>query len=285
VGEMPPITDPYGFDPFAQHPFYAGMNRSLVQRALACLDASRPTGERVRIVDLASGTGAVTQLIMDELERLGRPATVLGIEPASEALEIARERLQGQAVQFIHGDADQLTHIIPDVDLACLCNAIHLIPDTPDVVHKIASALTPDGYFACNTTFFTGAQTPEGERFAHRWIRQAFGWLRRRHPDLHPARRGQVAPLARLSADEYVELLETQGLHVLDQRLELAMLPLQAVRDIGRYRLFIAGALPGIPIPIGAEALAWAADEAAQELDVTEVPRLWLQLLAQRHAS
>jgi len=279
------MTDPYGFDPFAQHPFYAGINHSLVHRAIACLDAARPTGERVRIVDLASGTGAVTQLIMDEVERRGRPATVLGIEPSHEALQLARERLQGRAVQFIHGDADQLTHIVPDVDLVCLCNAIHLIPDTPDAVHKIMSTLSPGGYFACNTTFFTDAQTPEGERFAHRWIRQACGWLRRRHPDLRPTHRGQVSPLAWLSADEYVDLLEAQGLQVLDQRLELANLPLQAVRDIGRYRLFIAGALPGIPIPIGAEALAWAADEAARELDVTEVPRLWLQLLAQRRTS
>jgi hypothetical protein len=57
------------------------------------------------------------------------------------------------------------------------------------------------------------------------------------------------------------------------------------VQDIGRYRLFIAGALPGVPIPIGAEALVWAAGEAARELDVTEVARLWLQLMAQRRAN
>ena len=267
MGEMPPTSDPYGFDPFAQHPFYAEINRSLVQRAIARLDASQPTSKLIRIVDLASGTGAVTQLILDELERLGRPETVLGIEPADEALELARERLQGQAVQFIQGDADQLAHSVTDVNLVCLCNAIHLIPDKPAALHKIMSALAPGGYFACNTTFFTGAQTPEGERFAHRWIRQAVGWLRGHHPDLHPTHRGQVASLTWLSADEYVGLLETQGLQVLDQRLELAMLPLQAVRDIGRYRLFIARALPGIPIPIGAEALAWAMGEAARELD------------------
>jgi hypothetical protein len=65
----------------------------------------------------------------------------------------------------------------------------------------------------------------------------------------------------------------------------LALLPLRAVQDIGRYQLFIAGALPGIPIPIGAEALEWAAAEAARELDITQVPRIWLQLLAQRRAS
>jgi hypothetical protein len=188
-------------------------------------------------------------------------------------------------VQFIQGDADQLTHIVTGVNLVCLCNAIHLIPDKPDAIHKIMSALAPDGYFACNTSFFTGAQTPEGERFAHRWIGQAFGWLRRHHPDLHPNHRGQVASLTWLSAVEYVELLETQGLQVLDQTLELVNLPLQAVQDIGRYWLFIARALPGVPIPIGAVALAWAAGEAARELELTEAPRLWLQLLVQGRAN
>jgi ubiquinone/menaquinone biosynthesis C-methylase UbiE len=284
-GETPPGTDMYSFDPFAQHPFYARVNYSLVQRAIARLDAARPQGKPVRVVDLASGTGAVTQLILDELEQLGRAATVIGIEPATEALEIARERLQGRAVQFVQGDADQLARVVTDADAVFLCNALHLIPDKPDVVRKITSVLAPDGFFACNSTFFTGAQTPESERFAHRWIRRAFGWLRQHHPDLHATHRGEVAALAWLSADEYVTLLEAQGLQIVERTLEQVLMPLSAVQDIGRYRLFIAGALPGIPVPLGAEALAWAAAEAARELDVTAVPRIWLQLLAQRQVN
>jgi hypothetical protein len=122
-------------------------------------------------------------------------------------------------------------------------------------------------------------------RFTHRWIRLAFGWLRQRHLDLHPTHRGQVAALSWLSADEYVTLLEAQGLQIVERTLERVLMPLSAVQDIGRYRLFIAGALPGIPIPLGAEALVWAAAEAARELDVTEVSRIWLQLLAQRQAN
>ncbi len=203
-GETPPGTDMYSFDPFAQHPFYARINHSLVQRAIARLDAARPKGKPVCVVDLASGTGAVTQLILDELEQFGRAATVIGIEPATVALEIARERLRDRAVQFVQGDADQLARVVTDADAVFLCNALHLIPDKPDVVRKITSVLAPDGFFACNSTFFTGAQTPESERFAHRWIRRAFGWLRQYHPDLHPTHRGQVAALAWLSADEYV---------------------------------------------------------------------------------
>ena len=280
--ETPPGADMYSFDPFAQHPFYARINHSLVQRAIARLDAARPQGKPVRVVDLASGTGAVTQLILDELEQFGRSATVIGIEPATMALEIARERLRDRPVQFVQGDADQLARVVTDADAVFLCNALHLIPDKPDVVRRITSVLAPDGFLACNSTFFAGAQTPESERFAHRWIRRAFGWLRQHHPDLHPTHRGQAAALAWLSADEYVTLLEAQGLQIVERNLEQVLMPLSAVQDIGRYRLFIAGALPGIPIPLGAEALAWAAAEAARELDVTAVPRIWLQLLAQR---
>ena len=70
-------------------------------------------------------------------------------------------------MQFIYGDADQLAHIVTDVNLVCLCNAIHLIPHKPAAIHKIMSTLAPGGYFACNTTVFTGAQTPEGKHFAH----------------------------------------------------------------------------------------------------------------------
>jgi hypothetical protein len=61
-------------------------------------------------------------------------------------------------------------------------------------------------------------------------------------------------------------------------------MPLRAWQDIGRYWLFIEGALPGVPIPIGADALEYAAAEAMTELNLTEVPRIWLQLVAQHNA-
>ena len=65
-----------------------------------------PPGERVSVVEVASGTGEVTQLILDERDERDereRPATLIGIEPSSVALEIVPERLAGRAaVQFAH---------------------------------------------------------------------------------------------------------------------------------------------------------------------------------------
>ena len=50
--------------------------------------------------------------------------------------------------------------------------------------------------------------------------------------------------------------------------------PLRAIQDIGRYALFIEGALPGVALPIGAEALSAAAATAFADLHLEFVPRL-----------
>jgi hypothetical protein len=63
---------------------------------------------------------------------------------------------------------------------------------------------------------------------------------------------------------------------------ETAQMPLSSWQDIGRYWLFIEGALPGVPIPIGADALSNAAVQAFEELGLTYVPRVWLQMVAQK---
>src|SRR5579872_3189004 len=150
VAETPTIATNYTFDPFARHQFYVDVNESLVRRAIGRLDASRPKGQRVRVVELASGTGAVTEQILDELRRLGRQGTVIGVEPSPEALAIARERLAGRDVEFVQGDAARLADVVADADAAFFCNAIHLVPDKDEAIGKIAQVLAPGGFFACN---------------------------------------------------------------------------------------------------------------------------------------
>ncbi len=85
-----------------------------------------------------------------------------------------------------------------------------------------------------------------------------------------------------LTADGYAELLDECGLRLVVRAEETAQMPLSSWQDIGRYWLFIEGALPGVPIPIGADALYNAAGQAFEELGLTAVPRVWLQLVAQK---
>lgn len=278
----PTVAGSYTFDPFARHKFYHDVNQSLVRAAIERLDADRPSGHAVRVVELASGTGAVTELIVDELERLGRPARVTGVEPSFEAIEIARERLAPRGVTFVQGDVDTLVEAVPEADAVFFCNAIHLLPDKEDAISKIARVLGPRGFFACNSSFYQGAYAAGSERFYHLWTRRALGWLRQHHPEARLSKNGKTTAMQWLSAEEYGELCERCGLRVVYTAQEEVQMPLRSWQDIGRYWLFIEGALPGIPVPIGADALEHAAAEAFAELGITEVPRNWLQLVAQR---
>ncbi|MFI5274750.1 MAG: class I SAM-dependent methyltransferase [Ktedonobacterales bacterium] len=282
MAETPTIATSYTFDPFARHQFYHDVNQSLVRTAIARLDAARPAGDTVRVVELASGTGAVTELILDELERLGRPAEVVGVEPSFEALAVARDRLEGRAVRFEQGDVEQLKQVTPQADAVFFCNAIHLVPDKREVIAKIARVIAPSGFFAANSAFFDGSYAPGSERFYHLWTRRALGWLRRNAPEARVSREQKANAMRWLTADDYATILEQNGLRVVDDTREEALMPLRSWQDIGRYWLFIEGALPGVPIPAGADALEAAAGEAFDELGLTEVPRIWLQLVAQR---
>jgi ubiquinone/menaquinone biosynthesis C-methylase UbiE len=284
VTETPVLASSYTFDPFARHQFYHDVNQSLVHRAISRLDAAHPAGKPVRVVELASGTGAVTELILDELERLGRPGTVIGVEPSPEAIEIATERLSSRGATFVQGEADSLVTAAPNADAIFFCNAIHLVPDKRDVAAKVANALAPNGFFACNSSFYQGAYAPGSERFYHLWTRRALGWLRKNHPGVRTSRTEKATAMQWLTPDEYAQALEVNGLHVVDRAEETALMPLRAWQDIGRYWLFIEGALPGVSIPIGADALEHSAAEAMAELNITEVPRIWLQMVAQHTA-
>lgn len=282
MAETPTVASSYTFDPFARHQFYHDVNESLARRAIERLDASLPKGQAAHVVELASGTGAVTELILDELERVGRPGSVTGIEPSGEAIDIARDRLKGRQVEFIQGEADRAPELGATADAAFFCNAIHLIPDKADVIHKLSAALRPGGYLAINSSFYTGAYAPGSERFYHLWTRRALGWLRSNHPGVRTSRQEKAQAMQWLSADEYGELMAECGLRVVDRAEETAQMPLSSWQDIGRYWLFIEGALPGVPIPIGADALYNAAGQAFEELGLTSVPRVWLQLVAQK---
>ncbi len=282
--ETPVLASSYTFDPFAQHKFYHDVNQSLVHRAISRLDAAHPAGEPVRVVELASGTGAVTELILDELERLGRPGTVIGVEPSPEAIEIATARLESRGATFVQGEADSLVTAAPNADAIFFCNAIHLVPDKRAVMGMVASALAPHGFFACNSSFYQGAYAPGSERFYHLWTRRALGWLRKNHPGVRTSRSEKATAMRWLTPDEYAQALEVNGLQIVERAEETALMPLRAWQDIGRYWLFIEGALPGVPIPIGADALEHSAAEAMTELDITEVPRIWLQIVAQNTA-
>jgi ubiquinone/menaquinone biosynthesis C-methylase UbiE len=274
-------TNKFTFEAFAAHPFYTEVNRTLVQQALAHL-SSRPIGNPITIVDMACGTGAVTRLIAEEMAHQGRQVHLIGVDPSAEALRHARKGMEGIGVkaEFIQGDADDLPSIVHDVDMAFFCNAIHLVPDKNSAFQRMASILAPGGIFACNSAFYEGTYVVGTERFYRLWTRRAVSWLRKEHPDVHLSREAKAIAMQWLTPEEYVDSLKQTGFNKVETTNQDVLISLDAWRDLGQYWLFIEGALPGVPLALGASALENAVYQAGQELGLTEVARTWLQIIA-----
>ena len=274
-------TNKFNFEPFAAHAFYTEVNRSLVRQALAPL-ANRPADATLTIVDMACGTGAVTRLIAQEMARQGRSVHLVGIDPSADALRRAQKGIEDIKVHasFIQGEIADLPRLVHDVDVAFFCNAIHLLPDKLSAFRLMAAVLVLGGIFACNSTFFDGAYVQGTERFYRMWTRRAVGWLRKEHPEVRLSREEKAIAMQWLNPDEYTSLLKQSGFDHAETAQETVSFSLGAFRDVGKYWLFIQGALPGVPLALGAKALETSVYEVGQELGITEVPRNWLQIVA-----
>jgi ubiquinone/menaquinone biosynthesis C-methylase UbiE len=274
-------TNQFTFEAFAAHPFYTAINRSLVRQALAYLP-SRPVNAPLTLVDMACGTGAITRLIAEELANQGRQVHIIAVDPSTDALGCAQKSIEtlGVNVDFFQGEPVDLPTFVHDADAAFLGNAIHLIADKRSAFRHMAAILAPGGIFACNSAFYDGTNVESTLRFSRLWIRRAVQWLHKAHPDVRLSREAKAIAMQWLTPEEYSRLLGESGFSRIEMRQELVMLSLDGLRDLGHYWLFIEGALPGAPLALGARALGATVYQVCQELALTEVPRLWLQIVA-----
>ncbi len=280
-------TNQFTFEPFAAHDFYTQVNRLLVQQAIHHLLRHRSFhANTVTIVDMACGTGAISRLIAQEMARhkLLARTCIIGVDPSGEAIRLAKKSMQEEypevRTQFFQGDVTDLPHIVQNADAAFFCNAIHLVPDKHDAFRHMAEILVPNGIFACNSAFYEGTYVEGTERFYRLWTRRAVGWLRKEHPEAHLSRQAKATARQWLTPEEYVTTLQQSGFAEVDITRDDTLMSLDAWRDLGKYWLFIEGALPGIPLALGAAALENAVYQTGQELGLTEIPRTWLQLIA-----
>ncbi|GHO50093.1 class I SAM-dependent methyltransferase [Ktedonospora formicarum] len=277
-------TNKFTFEPFAAHPFYTEVNRALVRQALGHL-SQKKDNQTITVVDMACGTGAISRLVIEEMERQGMLAQLrlIGVDPSAEALRRARKGVDEMGlsvqVEFIQGESEDLPKLVQNVDLAFFCNAIHLLTDKQTAFQMVASILAPEGIFACNSAFYNGTYATGTDRFYRLWTRRAVAWLRKEHPEARLSREAKAAAMQWVDSDDYVRLYQESGFEHVDIVQETANISLDAWRDLGQYWLFIEGALPGVPLAQGAQALEVAVYQAGEELGLQEVPRNWLQMV------
>ena len=278
-------TNLYTFEPFASHAFYTNVNRALVQQTLAHL-IKRSGDTTLTIVDMACGTGAVTRLIAEEMakQQLLSRTHIIGVDPSAEALRRAQKGMEemglGVKADFIQGEAEDLPKIVQNADAAFFCNAIHLVPNKLDAFEQMSTILAPNGVFGCNSAFYDGTYVPGTERFYRLWTRRAVGWLKQEHPEARLSREAKAMAMQWLTREEYIDTLKKGGFADVETHNENVLISLDGWRDLGQYWLFIEGALPGVPLAFAAKALEISVYQVGQELNLTEVPRTWLQMVA-----
>ncbi len=259
----------FSFEAFTRHPFFTEVNRWIVERVIC-------PGRR-KIVDLGCGPGAVTKLI---LERLGdaHNAEVIGIDPSASALQKARDTIHSKVVDFIEGSAEWVSRLVSSADAVVFLNAIHLVRDKAQVIAEIRKALKTNGVFAFNTTFFNGAYVEGTGAFWRRWIVRAVQVVRERGLDVQHSAHAVAREF--LTPEEYSDLCVQAGfLRPSIDLVRIDMTP-ESMRDIGRFSLFIEGALPGVPLEEGSAALEKGLERAMDETGVCTVPRNWLECVA-----
>jgi ubiquinone/menaquinone biosynthesis C-methylase UbiE len=278
-------TNQFTFEPFAAHAFYTEVNRALVHATLKKLVGDQQK-DTFTIVDMACGTGAISRLIAEGMSNLGYAdkTRIIGVDPSAEALRRARKGMDelalGVKVDFVQGEADDLPKLVHDADAAFFCNAIHLVPDKLAAMQQVATILAPGGIFGCNSAFYEGTYVPGSERFYRLWTRRAVAWLRKEHPEVHLSREAKAMAMQWLTPERYTALLKESGFGQVDIAQEVVNITVDAWHDLGQYWLFIDGALPGVPLAYGAAALSDAVYKVGEELGLTEVPRIWLQIIA-----
>jgi ubiquinone/menaquinone biosynthesis C-methylase UbiE len=259
----------FSFEAFTRHPFFTDVNRWIVERVIC-------PGRR-KIVDLGCGPGAVTKLILERLDD-ARNAEVIGIDPSPSALSRARAAIHSKVVQFIEGSAEWVSRLVSSADAIVFLNAIHLVPDKAQVIGEIRKALKTDGVFAFNTTFFNGAYVDGTAGFWRRWVVRAAQVLRERGFEVQHSAHAVARRF--LSADEYADLCVHAGFNRPAVELVRIEMPPESLEDIGRFSLFIEGALPGVPLEEGASALKEGLRRTMDETGMRTVQRNWLECVA-----
>lgn len=275
---MEPEAEPrdYTFEAFARHDFYRTVNEHLVDATLQIREKISQLPVR-RALDLACGTGAVTQLLANRVKTLREPVQIVGVDPSESALEKAR-RLVGNAADFVRGTAQAFSEVVSGVDLILFCNAIHLLPEKDPVIEQARNALNTGGVLGFNTSFYEGCYAPGTERFYKLWMLRSLQLLKQ-ETGLRPDR-GKVEAMRWLTPDEYRDLLHRHGFQVEKMEAEEAMMTCASWQDISHYSEFAHGALPGVPLDIAISVLKRSVVQAYDELGIQALPRNWLQVVA-----
>jgi ubiquinone/menaquinone biosynthesis C-methylase UbiE len=274
-------SERFNFVEFARDPAYRDANRGLLRQAF-----SRLPSPFVH-VDLASGTGLVAQEISTLCKQTGKRGTVIGIDPDGYAVQSARESTPSHStctIEFIRGRAQDLERLLfgrlppTGADYVSIHDAIHEMEeeDKGTILESVSRILRPGGLFTYNSAFTTAAM----EQAAMQWGK----WKSKAFAVLGGKRNRRIKGLVTHTPEEYREMITSAGLSVIHEARRTVCLPRAALEAIARYPRFAWGVFADfvdeekVPLEQKSRALV----SALEELGITELPRVWHELIAQK---
>ena len=111
-----------------------------------------------KILDLGCGTGKLTQVLAD---LVGPEGQVVGIDPDTERLKIAKEKHSAPNIVYLEADAEHLPG--EDYDLIFSNCVLHWVKDKEPVFQQAQKILKQDGLFAFCCDVQNDAYFPPGE--------------------------------------------------------------------------------------------------------------------------
>ena len=269
-------NDDFTFNRFANLDFYRVINSRLLDIA--------EIRDQKRIVDLGCGTGAVTRLILDRIEA-AKQSCIYAIDHSSAAIKEAVANIGDRkeaAVSFIQGDVSNLQDKVKEkVDAIIYCNSIHYVPDKTALLKQINSSLRPGGILAFNSSFFEGSHPPESLEFYRKWMMRSIRILKKEY-GLRPVKSEKVQSRQHLTAEEYRELVESQGFRVKLQEIMKVQVPLEGWTHISTFSDFIEGTMPGVPLKEASAALQEGVRQTYENMGIDHVNRNWMSMVATR---
>jgi ubiquinone/menaquinone biosynthesis C-methylase UbiE len=151
-----PGVDPFAADAAERGGYqYTGdrLSSSLANERMTEVELELCEAEGRRVIDIGCGDGTYTL----ELGRRARPAAVIGLDPATEAVEVARKRAAetgAENVTFATGSAYELPHEDGSFDVAVLRGVLHHVDDPQSAIGEALRVarrvvvLEPNGYNA-----------------------------------------------------------------------------------------------------------------------------------------
>jgi len=288
------------YEPFSRQPEYIEPNRAFVR--------GLPLSSATKVLDLACGTGTISELMLEEQPNL----LLFGLDLSRESLSLGKSDFLGNGMKLneslilsrdtgdatsrvvlIEGSADCLPFRDGWADLVFMGHSIHLLRDRDLLLSEVRRVLRPgQGLFAFNSAFYAGSQAPGTDHFYLVWWNEAIEYIKRKDAALREQglpgikrTRGTVARAETwLSRDEWSALLRSRGFSIEYIGERTTWMGRESLETVGSYSGFARVVLSGYPVELACEALGAAVEVALHKEGVTQVPRLWLEVAARRTA-